>query len=150
MRSICSLANEVLVDPERVQIGATAPAETVSHALFPVALHLKTVLPRFGCMSGFEEVFFEVVHGLDDIQERLVHPLGAGVFLRCGFLVDIGLSLGFDPMKVLRMFFQLQAMLFAHVLDGLGINLSKEIIGLGHQFLDTFRCCIFSHHVSFR
>ncbi|MFO7713658.1 DEAD/DEAH box helicase [Desulfosarcina sp.] len=38
------LANDILHKPVTVQIGATAPAETVSHALFPVAQHLKTAL----------------------------------------------------------------------------------------------------------
>ncbi|NNF97975.1 MAG: DEAD/DEAH box helicase [Desulfobacteraceae bacterium] len=41
---IRSLANTVLQQPVTVQIGITAPAETVSHALFPVAQHLKTAL----------------------------------------------------------------------------------------------------------
>lgn len=41
---IRSLANEILHDPLTVQIGLTAPAETVSHALYPVAQHLKTAL----------------------------------------------------------------------------------------------------------
>ena len=43
-KEIRRLANEVLQDPITVQIGATAPAETVSHALFPVSQHLKTAL----------------------------------------------------------------------------------------------------------
>jgi ATP-dependent RNA helicase RhlE len=38
------LANEILHRPVTVQIGSTAPADTVSHALFPVAHHLKTAL----------------------------------------------------------------------------------------------------------
>lgn len=38
------LADESLTDPVTVQVGITAPAETVSHALFPVAQHLKTPL----------------------------------------------------------------------------------------------------------
>jgi ATP-dependent RNA helicase RhlE len=38
------LANDILKNPMKVQIGVTAPAETVSHALFPVAPHLKTAL----------------------------------------------------------------------------------------------------------
>ena len=38
------LANETLNHPITVQIGIAAPAETVSHALFPVAQHLKTAL----------------------------------------------------------------------------------------------------------
>lgn len=38
------LAAEVLHDPVTVQEGSTAPAQTVSHALYPVAQHLKTAL----------------------------------------------------------------------------------------------------------
>ena len=38
------LAEEILRDPVTVQVGITAPAETVSHALYPVAHHLKTAL----------------------------------------------------------------------------------------------------------
>lgn len=38
------LADESLTDPVTVQVGITAPAETVSHALFPVSQHLKTPL----------------------------------------------------------------------------------------------------------
>lgn len=41
---IRTLAEEVLKRPETVQIGTTAPADTVSHALYPVAQHLKTPL----------------------------------------------------------------------------------------------------------
>jgi len=38
------LAGDVLQDPATVQVGITAPAETVNHALYPVAQHLKTAL----------------------------------------------------------------------------------------------------------
>jgi len=38
------LAGDVLRDPATVQVGITAPADTVSHALYPVAQHLKTAL----------------------------------------------------------------------------------------------------------
>ncbi len=38
------LAADILRDPATVQVGVTAPAETVSHALYPVARHLKTEL----------------------------------------------------------------------------------------------------------
>lgn len=38
------LAGELLRDPVTVKVGVTAPAETVSHALYPVAQHLKTAL----------------------------------------------------------------------------------------------------------
>ena len=38
------MAGEILRNPTTVQVGTTAPAETVSHALYPVAQHLKTKL----------------------------------------------------------------------------------------------------------
>jgi len=38
-RDIRALADRILADPETVQIGANAPASTVSHALFPVPVH---------------------------------------------------------------------------------------------------------------
>jgi len=38
------LTGDVLRDPTTVQVGITAPADTVSHALYPVAQHLKTAL----------------------------------------------------------------------------------------------------------
>ena len=38
------LADDILKDPVSIQIGQEAPAETVSHAFFPVARHLKTEL----------------------------------------------------------------------------------------------------------
>lgn len=38
------LAKDILRNPVSVQIGTTAPADTVSHALYPVAQHLKTAL----------------------------------------------------------------------------------------------------------
>ncbi|MBI3243523.1 MAG: DEAD/DEAH box helicase [Chloroflexi bacterium] len=38
------LARDVLGNPTRVQIGEAAPATTVSHALYPIAPHLKTAL----------------------------------------------------------------------------------------------------------
>jgi ATP-dependent RNA helicase RhlE len=43
-KDIRCLANDVLQNPITVQIGNTAPAETVSHAMFPVSQHLKTAL----------------------------------------------------------------------------------------------------------
>jgi ATP-dependent RNA helicase RhlE len=42
--SIRKLTDEVLHDPVTVRVGHTAPANTVSHALYPVAQHLKTGL----------------------------------------------------------------------------------------------------------
>lgn len=38
------LATDILRDPVTIQVGTTAPADTVSHALYPVAQHLKTAL----------------------------------------------------------------------------------------------------------
>ena len=38
------LAEDILRDPTTVQVGVTAPADTVNHALYPVAQHLKTSL----------------------------------------------------------------------------------------------------------
>ncbi len=38
------LAGDILLVPATVQVGITAPADTVSHALYPVAQHLKTAL----------------------------------------------------------------------------------------------------------
>jgi ATP-dependent RNA helicase RhlE len=41
---IRGLAGDILRDPHTVQVGITAPADTVSHALYPVAQKLKTAL----------------------------------------------------------------------------------------------------------
>ncbi len=41
---IRSLAREILVNPVTVQVGKTAPAPTVDHAIYPVYPHLKTPL----------------------------------------------------------------------------------------------------------
>jgi ATP-dependent RNA helicase RhlE len=41
---IRKLVKEILQDPVTVQIGQTAPAKTVSHAIYPVSQHLKTRL----------------------------------------------------------------------------------------------------------
>ena len=38
------LAGDILRNPANVQVGIPAPADTVSHALYPVAQHLKTAL----------------------------------------------------------------------------------------------------------
>ncbi|MBC8431219.1 MAG: DEAD/DEAH box helicase [Desulfobacterales bacterium] len=42
--AIRRLAGDILRNPATVQIGTTAPADTVSHALYPVTQHLKTAL----------------------------------------------------------------------------------------------------------
>ncbi len=43
-REIRRMAGDILQDPATVQVGTTAPADTVSHVLYPVAQHLKTAL----------------------------------------------------------------------------------------------------------
>lgn len=43
-KQIFGLANDILQDPMTIKIGITSPAKTVSHALYPVASHLKTAL----------------------------------------------------------------------------------------------------------
>ncbi len=43
-QEIRHLANDILNEPVTLQMGASAPAVTVSHALYPVAQHLKTPL----------------------------------------------------------------------------------------------------------
>jgi ATP-dependent RNA helicase RhlE len=43
-QEIKQLASDILKNPSTVQAGVTAPAETVSHAIYPVAHHLKTDL----------------------------------------------------------------------------------------------------------
>jgi len=42
--AIRSLANDILKNPETLRVGTNAPTETVSHAIYPVAHHLKTKL----------------------------------------------------------------------------------------------------------
>lgn len=42
--AIRTLAKEILKDPETLTVGHAAPADTVSHAIYPVAQHLKTRL----------------------------------------------------------------------------------------------------------
>ncbi len=41
---LCSFVDRALHNPHRIELGIAAPAETVSHALYPVPKHLKTAL----------------------------------------------------------------------------------------------------------
>ncbi len=68
------LANEVLNNPVTVQMGTTAPAETVRHALYPVAPTLKTpllmeLLKKIG--SGSVLVFTKTKHRAKRVGEQL-------------------------------------------------------------------------------
>lgn len=78
------------------------------------------------------KIYFQVLHGLDNVLDRLVHTLSAGTYARCLFLLDPALNLGFDSFQVLSMSFKLQAMLFFHMVDDIGIDLLDKFIGLGH------------------
>ncbi len=74
-REIRHLAREVLVDPVTVQIGITAPAETVTHAVYPVAHHLKTrLLLELLKKTTIESVliFTRTKHRAKRIGEQLV------------------------------------------------------------------------------
>ena len=68
------LAKEVLKNPTTVQIGATAPAKTVRHALYPVATHLKTaLLIRLldQTRSGSVLVFTRTKHRAKNLDQKL-------------------------------------------------------------------------------
>ena len=72
---IRSLASEILRDPVTVHIGSTAPAQTVKHALFPVAAHLKTALLirlLAHANDGSVLVFTRTKHRARSLGEKLV------------------------------------------------------------------------------
>jgi ATP-dependent RNA helicase RhlE len=69
------LAGEILKDPAAVQVGLTAPADTVSHALYPVAQHLKTglllmLLAKINMRSVL--VFTRTKHRAKSLEKKLV------------------------------------------------------------------------------
>jgi ATP-dependent RNA helicase RhlE len=69
------LAGEILKDPATVQVGLTAPADTVSHALYPVAQHLKTalLLMLLGKINvGSVLVFTRTKHRAKSLEKKLV------------------------------------------------------------------------------
>jgi ATP-dependent RNA helicase RhlE len=71
---IRSLASEVLADPLTVQIGHAAPVETVSHALYPVAQHLKTALLTDllrGTGEGSVLIFTRTKHRAKRVAQQL-------------------------------------------------------------------------------
>ena len=74
-QEIRGLAGEVLRKPVTVQVGVTAPAVTVSHALYPVAQHLKTpllleLLHRTD--TGSVLVFTRTKHRAKRLAEQLI------------------------------------------------------------------------------
>ena len=69
------LAGEILKDPAIVQVGLTAPADTVSHTLYPVAQHLKTalllmLLGKINVRSAL--VFTRTKHRAKSLERKLV------------------------------------------------------------------------------
>ena len=68
------LVREVLHDPVTVQIGQTLPAETVSHALYPVEQHLKTALLKELLRETATEsvlVFTRTKHRAERVAQQL-------------------------------------------------------------------------------
>ena len=68
------LAGEILREPTTVQVGTTAPADTVRHALYPVAQHLKTalLLKLLGNTSaGSVLVFTQTKHRAKSLGKKL-------------------------------------------------------------------------------
>jgi len=68
------LAGDILRDPITVQVGEAAPADTVSHALYPVAQHLKTelLLNLLGnTNTGSVLVFTRTKHRANSLGKKL-------------------------------------------------------------------------------
>ena len=73
---IKGLARDILRAPSTVQAGTTAPAETVSHALYPVEGHLKTalLLKLLGNTgTGSVLVFTRTKHRAKSLEKKLVN-----------------------------------------------------------------------------
>ncbi|NOX24539.1 MAG: DEAD/DEAH box helicase [Deltaproteobacteria bacterium] len=74
-KEIRHLAREVLAQPVTIQIGITAPADTVTHAIYPVAPHLKTRLLLSilkGTTTESVLIFTRTKHRAKRIGEQLV------------------------------------------------------------------------------
>lgn len=68
------LTKEVLTRPVTVQVGRTAPAETVNHALYPVAQHLKTAMLMnllHGTAAGSVLIFTRTKHRAKQLGVKL-------------------------------------------------------------------------------
>jgi ATP-dependent RNA helicase RhlE len=69
------LVQEILHDPVTVQIGRSAPAKTVSHALYPVKQHLKTALLKELLSKTETEsvlIFTRTKHRAERVAQQLV------------------------------------------------------------------------------
>ncbi len=72
--AIRRLVQEILHDPVTVQIGPTAPATTVSHAIYPVKQHLKTALLKEllrKTKTGSVLVFTRTKHRAEQVARQL-------------------------------------------------------------------------------
>ncbi len=70
------LASDILHNPSTVQAGTNTPAETVKHALYPVAGHLKTalLLKLLGSTdTGSVLVFTRTKHRAKSLEKKLVN-----------------------------------------------------------------------------
>ena len=69
------LTGDIMQDPDNVQVGHTAPADTVSHALYPVTQHLKTAL-LLNLLGNTETrsvlVFTRTKHRAKNLGKKLV------------------------------------------------------------------------------
>ena len=73
-KEIRRLAGDILRNPTTVQVGIAAPAETVRHALYPVAQHLKTaLLVKLLREAAFESVliFTRTKHRAKSLGKKL-------------------------------------------------------------------------------
>ena len=73
-KAIRSLAKDILRNPVTVQVGNTKPAETVSHAIYPVSQHLKTDLLLNlldNTQAGSVLVFTRTKHRAKNLGKRL-------------------------------------------------------------------------------
>ena len=73
-KEIRRLTEEILTEPKYIQIGISAPAETVSHALYPVKQHLKTALLMeilYGIQKESVIVFTRTKHRAEKVAEEL-------------------------------------------------------------------------------
>ncbi len=69
------LVQEILRDPITIQIGRTAPATTVSHALYPVKQHLKTALLKELLSKTKTEsvlIFTRTKHRAERVAQQLI------------------------------------------------------------------------------
>ncbi len=74
-KEIRRLTEEILTEPKYIQIGESAPAETVSHALYPVRQHLKTALLMeilYGIQKESVIVFTRTKHRAEKVADELI------------------------------------------------------------------------------